>query len=179
MLSKIGCFTCFLCWFFRKDDLFVATRARNKNLGCSGSFWEFSIIPRWCESLPSLKLTASSHLKMDGWNTFIVSFWGVWAYFQGRLLLVFRESKFKKQGFHWDPEKFPFHGCTRIDLHPRCTGIAFPGCYLLKKTSVKLLSGSTEQYNLMIKEKAWWKRRDVTHEIHGFWWILMVFCVFV
>jgi len=34
-----------------------------------------------------------------------------------------------------------------------CTGIAFPGCYLLKKASVKLLSGSTEQYNLMIKEK--------------------------
>jgi len=37
---------------------------------------------------------------------------------------------------------------------PRCTGIAFPGCYLLKKATVKLLSGSTEQYNLMIKEKA-------------------------
>ena len=32
--------------------------------------------------LPSLKLTASLHLKMDGWNT-IVSFWGL-AHFQGR-----------------------------------------------------------------------------------------------
>ena len=38
----------------------------------------------WCPNLethccfvnvPSLKLTASLHLKMDGWNT-IVSFWG-------------------------------------------------------------------------------------------------------
>ena len=31
--------------------------------------------------------TNSSHLKMDDWNT-IVSFWGVYAYFQGLLLLV-------------------------------------------------------------------------------------------
>lgn len=45
---------------------------------------------------------------------------------------------------------------------PRCTGIAFPGCYLLKKATVKLLSGSTEQYNLMIKEKA-----RKTTKIHG------------
>ena len=39
---------------------------------------------------PSLKLTASLHLKMDGWNT-IVSFWGVQAYFQVRTV-SFRED---------------------------------------------------------------------------------------
>ena len=38
------------------------------------------------EILPSLKLTASLPLKMDGWNT-ILSYW-VEAYFQGLLLLV-------------------------------------------------------------------------------------------
>ncbi len=35
----------------------------------------------WDDAIPSLKLTASLHLNMDGWNT-IVSFWGP-AYFQG------------------------------------------------------------------------------------------------
>ena len=40
---------------------------------------------RWTPHLPSLKLTASLHLKMDGWNR-IVSFWGP-AYFQGQLLV--------------------------------------------------------------------------------------------
>ena len=35
----------------------------------------------------SLKLTASLHLKMDGWNTFSVSFWE-FAYFQGFPLAV-------------------------------------------------------------------------------------------
>ena len=30
--------------------------------------------------LPSLKLTSFSPLKMDGWNTFNISFWGVGAY---------------------------------------------------------------------------------------------------
>ena len=34
-----------------------------------------------CPDLPSVKLTASLHLKMDGWKT-ILSFWE--AYFQGR-----------------------------------------------------------------------------------------------
>ena len=32
--------------------------------------------PSMSKEIPSLKLTASLHLKMDGWNT-IVSFWGV------------------------------------------------------------------------------------------------------
>ncbi|CAK9008812.1 Uncharacterized protein SCF082_LOCUS10029 [Durusdinium trenchii] len=32
-----------------------------------------------------------------------------------------------------------------------CTGIAFPGCYLINKTTIKLLSGSS--YSLMVKEK--------------------------
>ena len=39
--------------------------------------------------LPSLKLTASLPLKMDGWNI-CVSFWGP-AYFQGRFAVSFRE----------------------------------------------------------------------------------------
>jgi len=51
----------------------------------------------------------------------------------------------------WKPWKAPRFFTAKT---PRCTGIAFPGCYLLKKATVKLLSGSTEQYNLMIKEKA-------------------------
>ena len=41
-------------------------------------------------SLPCLKLTASLHLKMDSWKTFSFPFW-VPAYFQGRLLVSFRE----------------------------------------------------------------------------------------
>ena len=43
-----------------------------------------------------------------------------------------------------------FGKCRRH--HKRCTGIAFPGCYLLNKTSIKLLSSSS--YSLMVKEKA-------------------------
>ena len=38
----------------------------------------------WIEmEVPSLKLTASLHLKMDGWKTTVLSFWDS-AYFQGR-----------------------------------------------------------------------------------------------
>ena len=33
--------------------------------------------------VPSLKLTASLHLKIDGWKITFLSFWGP-AYFQGR-----------------------------------------------------------------------------------------------
>ena len=39
------------------------------------------------KELPSLKLTANAPEAMDGWKT-ILSFWNVWAYFQGQLLLV-------------------------------------------------------------------------------------------
>lgn len=36
----------------------------------------------------------------------------------------------------------------------QCTGIAFPGCYLLKKTTIKLLSSTAgSSYSLMMKEK--------------------------
>ena len=35
------------------------------------------------DGLPSLKLTASLHLKMDGWNTFLFPFGAFPAYFQG------------------------------------------------------------------------------------------------
>lgn len=34
----------------------------------------------------------------------------------------------------------------------RCTGIAFPGCYLLKKENIKLLAANS--YSIMVKEKA-------------------------
>ena len=40
--------------------------------------------------VPSLKLTASSPLKMDGWNA-ILSYW-VSAYFQGLFPVSFREG---------------------------------------------------------------------------------------
>ncbi len=36
----------------------------------------------------TLPETNSSHLKMDGWKTMCLSFWGQRAYFQGLLLLV-------------------------------------------------------------------------------------------
>ncbi len=39
-------------------------------------------------NLPSLRLAAILHLKMDGWNTMSRFLSGVSAYFQGRLLLV-------------------------------------------------------------------------------------------
>ena len=53
--------------------------------------------------IPSLKLTASSHLKMDGWNM-IVSIWGVGiAYFQVRFLAVrFRVPGNRFQDFPWN-----------------------------------------------------------------------------
>ncbi len=38
------------------------------------------------KDIPSLKLTAFSHLKMGGWNT-IVSFLG-WPIFRGKLLVL-------------------------------------------------------------------------------------------
>lgn len=41
---------------------------------------------------PSLKLTASLHRKMDGWNTVLVSFLGPFAYCQVRALLVSTKS---------------------------------------------------------------------------------------
>ena len=42
--------------------------------------------------LPSLKLTGSLPLKIDGWKTTFLTFWGEKAYFQGRTV-SFRESK--------------------------------------------------------------------------------------
>ena len=51
------------------------------------------------EMIPSLKLTASLHLKMDGWKT-IASFWDP-AYFQGRTV-SFRE------GNDWNPKSCRF-----------------------------------------------------------------------
>ena len=38
-----------------------------------------------------LKLTDSSHLEMDGWNTNSFPFWGIFAYFQGLCIISFRE----------------------------------------------------------------------------------------
>ena len=44
------------------------------------------------KNLPSLKLTASLHLKMDGWNTiYIISFWGKRPIFRGELAVSFKE----------------------------------------------------------------------------------------
>ncbi len=42
---------------------------------------------RWFDLLPSLKLTASLPLKMDGWNT-ILSYWGPGLFSGANLLLV-------------------------------------------------------------------------------------------
>ena len=63
----------------------------------------------------SLKGTASLHLRMDGWNT-IVSFWGVWAYFQGRLLLV----SGRVDDFLDSSESFSV-GCSHFTSPPRLT----------------------------------------------------------
>ena len=58
-----------------------------------GGCFEISVVMAKLNlELPSGKLTACKHLKMDGWNTFLVSFWGL-AYFQGRNV-SFRECEF-------------------------------------------------------------------------------------
>ena len=71
-------------------------RVGNVNTGIESGWWPQSrLVPWnlhvrcfWVPKNPPLKLTASLHLKMDGWNT-IVSFWGP-AYFQGQAV-SFRE----------------------------------------------------------------------------------------
>ena len=47
--------------------------------------------------------------------------------------------------------KLDVHLASNLPTNLRCTGIAFPGCYLLKKATIKLLS---DGYSLMMKEKA-------------------------
>ena len=51
-------------------------------MGSSGNLMDFCIPEN-----KALELTASLHLKMDGWNTNL-SCWGKRPIFQGRLLLV-------------------------------------------------------------------------------------------
>ena len=55
-------------------------------MGSSGNLMVFCI-PENKALVFSLELTASLHLKMDGWNTNL-SCWGKRRIFQGRLLLV-------------------------------------------------------------------------------------------
>ena len=60
----------------------------NGNLSFFGAWqisWELMRVK--LERLPSLKLTASLHLKLDGWNT-IVFFWGQRPFFRSKLLVV-------------------------------------------------------------------------------------------
>jgi len=43
-------------------------------------------------AIPSLKLTASLHLKMDGTWNMIVFFWGIDGLFSGAIFVSFREG---------------------------------------------------------------------------------------
>ncbi len=87
--------------------------------------WRYSRFKGWYQVIgpkmnferktPSLKLTASLHLKMDGWNTFSFPF-GISPYFQGRTV-SFRECSFqqKNNSFFWG-EFFMFLLESSVDI---------------------------------------------------------------
>ncbi len=73
-------------WLKQHEEDFTLFRASDNEMYVAKT----QAVKGW---ITSLKLTASWHLKMDGWNTFSVSFWGFCLFSRGKLAVSFRKGR--------------------------------------------------------------------------------------